>query len=303
LPELNSRIRYCDDDCSNPSNILHKFPTRKHPEPKATAIVDLLDDDDNLILIATAQEDMTPAPTFLQEWEAFYLEFQQSTTYALATSSAASLLPSLIDDDDADDDRKTHKCAINQQPTNSPTGLRWLRHAVRELEKVNLQFANFVESLDTIEPCQPTLRTTEHLPHPRPDFEPQRDDPPKYPPMEQPPAPNLVSQIQHPTQQPDPPPHCDDAPEVVPTMAPPPAPNLPPSLIQNPTTQQSSMPNNRYRTIPTWAQPAVTTPALAGIPCMSQKLPPRPAKKPLPFKKKTPTKPHAANQKDFLRPP
>jgi len=124
LTEPNLSLRCCDDDCFYPSQILHEIPTSKFSEPDATAVVHILDDDDENILIANAQEDATLAPTFLQEWEAFYRDFKTLTTYALAHSSAASLLPSLVDDDDADDDRKIHECKIDKLPTNSSAGLR-----------------------------------------------------------------------------------------------------------------------------------------------------------------------------------
>jgi len=137
LTEPNLSLRSCDDDCFYPSQLLREIPTSKFSEPDATAAVEILDDDDDNILIANAQEDATPAPTFLQEWEAFYRDFKASTTYALAHSSAASLLPSLVDDDDADDDRKAHERAKTQHPPNNSDSIRRLRHSVRELEKVN----------------------------------------------------------------------------------------------------------------------------------------------------------------------
>jgi len=221
LPESSSSIRCCDDDCYDTSPILREFPTTKKTEPNATAVVDPLDDDDDIILSATAQEDPTPAPTLLQEWEAFYIEFKQSITYTLAHSSAASLLPSLIDDDDAEEDRKIHDCPSDQLPPNCSAGLRRLRHSVRELEKVNLQLEKFVASLVTPELHQPTLRACgSNPPYPRPCREPQRDRIPQYaPPMETSPAPHLASPNQNPTQQPGPEPRRDDAPQFVPTTA------------------------------------------------------------------------------------
>ncbi len=305
LPESSSSIRCCDDDCYDTSPILREFPTKKKTEPNATAAVELLDDDDDIILPATAQEDSTPAPTFLQEWEAFYTEFKQSITHTLAHSSAASLLPSLIDDDDAEEDQKIHDCPIDQLPTNCSAGLRRLHHSVRELEKVNLELA-FVASRVTPEPHQPTLRASgSNPPYPRPCSEPQRDRIPQYaPPMETSPAPHLASPNQNPTQQLGPEPRRDDAPQIVPTTAPPPAPNLSagPSPHQ---TQQSSPTARNHSTIPNWARPAVTSPAsmMAGRSCTEKKPPPRPERKTVPFRKKPQTKPHAANQKDFLRPP
>ncbi len=172
LTDPKSGIRCSDDKGYHTSKILRKIPTSKLPESAVIAVVDLLDDDAHHLLIANAQEDTTPAPTFLQEWEAFYLEFKKSITYTLAHSSAASLLPSLIDADEADEDRKIHECEIDELPTNGSAGLSRLRHSVRELEKVNLQLASFVESLSNSAPCQPTLCSTDNnLPHPQPCLE------------------------------------------------------------------------------------------------------------------------------------
>jgi len=305
LPESSSSIRCCDDDCYDTSPILREFPTTKKTEPNATAVVDPLDDDDDIILSATAQEDPTPAPTLLQEWEAFYIEFKQSITYTLATSSAASLLPSLIDDDDAEEDRKIYDCPSDQLPPNCSAGLRRLRHSVRELEKVNLQLEKFVASLVTPELHQPTLRACgSNPPYPRPGREPQRDRIPQYaPPLETSPALHLASPNQNPTQQPGPEPRRDDAPQFVPTTAPPPAPNLSAGSSLN-HTQQSPPTARNHSTIPNWARPAVTSPAMTvGRSCMEKKPPLRPERKTVPFRKKPQTKPHAANQKDFLRPP
>ncbi len=294
LPETNSSIRCCDDDCFDPLNILHEIPTSKFPASNATAVVDLLDDDDNTIPIATAQGDTTPASTFLQEWEAFRTEFKQSTTYALAHSSAASLLPSLIDDADADDDRKVHE-SDDTTSTNYPNGLRRLRHSVRELEKLNIQLAKVLESYDTPAPCQPTLRAiANNLTHPRPCLEPPHDDTPQY----------------------------------VLTTALPPAPNPPVRLIHYPTPQSSQTtdrhpstmhgtvllklpptPPTLKTTIHNWARPAVLPPAapspMAGVFCTEKpnRPPPPPDRKTIPFKKKAQTKPAAENRKDFLRPP
>jgi len=306
LTAPNLRRRCCDDECSDPSTILRELPTRKFSTPNATAVIDPLDDDDKTsILIAHAKENTTWDPTFLQEWEAFYNDFKKSTTYALATSSAANLAPSLIDDDDADDDRKIYECDIEHLPTDSSAGLRRLRHSIRELEKVNKKLASFVELIYTTAPCQPTLCTiVNNLPHPQPGVEPQRDAPPQdIPTMATSPAPNLISGTQNPTQQPGQEPQRDDAPQDVPMTAPPPAPDPSPRHIQH-QTQQSSLTDRRHSTIPNWARPAVTTPAAksAGMFCTG-KPPPRPGGKTVPFKKKPQTKPHAANQKDFLRPP
>jgi len=127
------------------------------------------------------------------------------------------------------------------------------------------------------------------------------DDPaPKTAPCDFPPplSPNqtIPAWVTPPVSVPDsnPDPQRADVPRIVPPQAPPPAPNL--------TTgqpQQSPMITCRHSTIPKWAQPAVTSPVSTGM-SYTGKLPPRPEKKPIPFKKKAQTKPHAANQKDFL---
>jgi len=105
---------------------------------------------------------------------------------------------------DDDDDRKIHECDIDKLPTNSSAGLRRLRHSVRELEKVNIQFASFVEFNYTPAPCQPTLCTIDNnLPHPQPCLELQRNTSLQYvPTMAPPPAPNPARSFQNPTQQP-----------------------------------------------------------------------------------------------------
>jgi len=202
---------------------------------------------------------------------------------------------------------------------DSPTStyddsLRQLRRSVRELEKVNHQFAQLLDGLDgqasNIQKHSPPCQAP-HLAR-----NPQQVIPTILPPALNPPAcPILASPVaplpdqRPPIMLPDPAaiipdPQRDDAPQIVPPMAPPPAPNLPASPSQS-QTQQSSPADRHHRTIPNWAQPAVPIPAsqMAGMYCTGKKPPPRPDRKPIPFKRKPQTKPHAANQKDFLRPP
>jgi len=294
LPEKNSGIRCCDDDCFDSLNILREIPTSKFPASNATAVVNLLDDDGITIPIAKAQGDTTPASTFFQEWEAFRTAFQQSTTYALAHSSAASLVPSLIDDDDADDDRKVHE-SDDTTMTTYPNGLRRLRHSVRELEKLNIQLAKVLETYDTPAPCQPTLRAIANNPtHPRPCQEPPREDTPQYVlTTALPPAPN---------------------PPVCPTHSP--TPQSPQTTDRYPSIMHGTVllelpptPPTLKTTIHNWARPAVLPPAahspMVGVFCTEKpnRPPPRPDRKTIPFKKKAQTKPAAENQKDFLRPP
>jgi len=106
-------------------NTLRKIPTSNFYDHDANANTDhnLSNDDDNTLRNKNAQENMTLSSTFLQDWEAFYIEFKNSTTYALAHSSAASLLPSLVDDDDTNDNQKMHECNIDKLLTNSSAGL------------------------------------------------------------------------------------------------------------------------------------------------------------------------------------
>jgi len=146
LMVANSNTHCCSDDESDPSHSLRKIPTSKFRAPNATAVVDPLDDDDNKHCHENAQGDTTWSSTSLSEWEAFYLEFKQSTTYALAHSSAASNMPSLIVDDDDDDQMMIED---DDSPTSTfDDSLRQLRRSVRELEKVNQQFAQLLDSLD-----------------------------------------------------------------------------------------------------------------------------------------------------------
>jgi len=353
LLEQNSGIRGCDDDCFYPSKILREIPTSKFTSPNATAVVDPLDDDDDdQILIANAQEDTISAPTFLQEWEAGYRAFKNSNIYDLAHSSAANLSPSLVDDADADEDRKIHERDVSTLPTNSNFGLRRLRHSVRNLEKLNIQFAKFVESLETHAPYQPTLGPIDNNPpHPPPCSETQRDNSPQHDPtMAPPPALTpAANSSTEPLATPGPrqPTLCTTA-NNLPTQlcfepqcgvrptVPPPAPNpltcpppecriqpwndrspcrvdgpTPSSSDRAPTTvlgERQSTPPTAKPTIPNWARPAVppaVSSPMEGVICTGKPPwpPPRPARKTIPFKKKSQTKPAADNQKDFLRPP
>jgi len=317
LTDANSDNRCCGDDNSDPSPILRQIPTSNFQAANATAVVDHLDDDDNNLRHQNAQEDTIPFSTFLSEWEAFYLQFKQSPTYALAHSSADSTMPSFIVDDDDDDRTMTTEDAPPPSTFNEP--LKQLGRSVQKLEKVNRQLAQLLESLEGQAPCQPALNPD--VRQPKPCTAPQLAHPPQQVvPMEPQPAPNPFADLAPNTApchvpQPSPPepiipawatpavpsqePQRDGAPQVVPKPAPPPAPNLTAGSNRN---QQSPLLARRQSTVPNWAQPAVTFPVSAGV-SHAGKPPPRPERKPIPFKKKTPTKPIAANQKDFLRPP
>jgi len=101
--DANLCTHCCGNESSTSSNALRKTPTSNFQAPNATAVVDLLDDDDDKTPHASDPEDATLFSSFITEWEAFYNEFVHSTTYALAHSSAASSMPPLIVDDDDDD--------------------------------------------------------------------------------------------------------------------------------------------------------------------------------------------------------
>ncbi len=123
--DANSSLRCCGNEGSHPVNTLRKIPTSNFYDHDANANANdnLSNDNDNTLRNKNAQENMTLSSTFLQDWEAFYIEFKNSTTNALAHSSAASLLPSLVDDDDANDNQKMHECNIDKLLTNSSAGL------------------------------------------------------------------------------------------------------------------------------------------------------------------------------------
>jgi len=91
--DVNSSICCCINKCDHPSTILHKFPTSNFYKTKATTIIDLLNDNDDNLLNKNEQEDMALPSTFLQEWDAFYNEFKNSTTYAPIHSSTLTLCP------------------------------------------------------------------------------------------------------------------------------------------------------------------------------------------------------------------
>ncbi len=100
LTDENSSIHCCGNECSPSSNILRKTPTSNFYGTEATTVVNLLDDDDDNVLTENKQEDMALSSTFLQEWDAFYTEFVNSTTYALMHSSNDSMPSPILDDDD-----------------------------------------------------------------------------------------------------------------------------------------------------------------------------------------------------------
>jgi len=95
--DKNPSICGIDHESFNSTNILRTISTSTFQELAANAVVDLLADDEDHALNEIKHIDFS---TFHQDWEAFVIEFQQSTTYALAHSSAADLPLPIVDDDD-----------------------------------------------------------------------------------------------------------------------------------------------------------------------------------------------------------
>jgi len=97
----NPSMHGVDHKSFTPTTILCTISTSTFQETTANAVINLPADDDNRAINEIESIDFS---TFLQDWEAFRSEFKQSTTYALAHSSAAELMPSPIVNDDDDDD-------------------------------------------------------------------------------------------------------------------------------------------------------------------------------------------------------
>jgi len=98
----NPSVHGIDNECFMSTTILRTISTSTFQATTANAVIDLLADDDDCAIDAI---DSVNFSTFLQEWEDFRNEFQQSTTRALVHTSAAELMPSLIVGDDDDDDQ------------------------------------------------------------------------------------------------------------------------------------------------------------------------------------------------------
>jgi len=120
-----------------PTPILRTIPTRINPTDAANtanavnAVVVDPDVDDEDPDPMELQTDAT-ALTFLTEWDAFYNDFVQSSTYTLAHSNANSNLQSLADAYD----RSTKRPQITPGYSQS---LYQLHQVLEELEKVNDQ--------------------------------------------------------------------------------------------------------------------------------------------------------------------
>ncbi len=198
--DANSSICCCNNECYHSSNVLCTIPTSIFHKTEANAIANLLNDDDDNNPHENEQEDFS---TFLQEWDDFYNEFINSTTYALAHSSTDSLMPSPIIDND-DDDRSMSECSDQPMTTNSfDDSLQQLCQAVRELEKVNYQFLQHLESLESQAPCLQLLHPANNTMQQQPWCqEPQHDCTLQYVLLQVlPPAPNRNTRPQQPPTQ------------------------------------------------------------------------------------------------------
>jgi len=303
----NSEIRYIASESNSSSNVLRTIPTGKIQNTAATIVVSPPADDEIRypFLIECIN---TLTPTDRQAWEEFFTEFENSTTYALAHSIDTIDVSSVTDDDD-DDHPMSEGSDTPLSNDSFSASIRQLNHAIKELEKVNIQLFRALETLDNHDPPPPPFRHFAIPPQPQP--------------------------------QPYPAPHCNSAPQRAPPTAPP-APNpdaIPPQQPTNHSEPQSEriprlgpeamsldyghepknvspcqlplQPPIKKTTIPNWAKPAVpplATNQVVGAFCTGTTHwpPPRPDRKTTPFKKKTQTKSSAADrirEKDSLRPP
>jgi len=121
--------------CFTTPTILRTISTSIFQETAANAVIDLQANDDDRDLNKIKCDNYS---TFLQEWDAFYNKFVNSTTYALMQSSTANLMPSLIVNDN-NDNLLMSECSKHQPVTTNSfnDSLCQLCHAVQELEKVN----------------------------------------------------------------------------------------------------------------------------------------------------------------------
>jgi len=196
------------------------------------------------------------------------------------------------------------KAGDDPTSTNSFDGsLHQFHHSVWELEKVNQQFAQFLESLDKQTPCQPTPYLDTNLQQPLLCLAPQLERTlqsvlsiePLLAPNPQA-CPIMACQLIPP---------MDQNPHIL-------CGTLPHAYHPEPTTAPSAFPPTpptSKTTISNWARPVVPPPAssrpMAGLFCAGKSHwpPPQLEWKNIPFKKQPQTKPTAANHKDFLCPP
>jgi len=146
----------------NPTPILRTLPTRINTTDAAntanavTAVVvnpDVDDDDPDPMALQT---DAT-AITFLTEWDAFYNDFVQSSTYTLAHSNANSNLQSLADAYG----RSTKRPQLTPGYSQS---LYQLHQVLEELEQVNDQLFQLFAAPTPPAPCPPSPKNLDNNP-------------------------------------------------------------------------------------------------------------------------------------------
>ncbi len=125
--DKKSNICCGNNKCCNSSKTLRTISTGNVATTDTNTVADLLDDDEDNHLHKNECEDFS---TFLQEWDAFYLKYVNSPTYALAHSSADSNMTSTIIDD-ADDDNRSMSYSSDQPATSYEASLWQLNQAAR----------------------------------------------------------------------------------------------------------------------------------------------------------------------------
>jgi len=310
----------------NPTQVLRTIPTGINPHAthnanavNAIVTVDPAVDDDN--------QDPNERQTFLKEWDAFYNDFVQSSTYTRAHSSAKSNLSSL-----ADAPVQSTKNTEPQLTNGRSQSIPQLLQVLGELEQLNDQLFQLIAVQNSLAPCLPSPKTIDNNPPqprlcPAPTFEstqqhvspcatPSAPNPAAIPlpQLTQPPATQSARlTCIHGSMQPYPEPQPERAPQHVPLQELPPAPDPTNQPLQTPTQQHASQfernmcidsipvhcispspptrpcgPQTNPKTaIPTWAKPAVAVPSPA-IPMEGVVSPPWPP--PRPNMKTTPHK-------------
>jgi len=320
----DSSIRCFKNKSYNPTQVLRTIPTRIHPNAtntanavNAVAVIDPAVDDDNQD--PNKLQTDANALTFLIEWDVFYNDFVQSSTYTLAHSSANSNLPSLAN--------VYVRSMKTPQITNGHSqSLCQLHHVLGEMEKVNDQLFQLLAALTSPAPCPPSPQNLDNnppqprlCPAPTLDHTPQYVSPCAMPSTQNPAAIHLQQSTTPPATQsarltcipgqlkPSLEPQLDCATQYIPLQETPPAlhPLQPPTqqhasqfernrcidpIIMHcvpplpPTRPCGSHTNPPMATIPNWAKPAVTAAFHAGNPHWP---PPCPNLKTTPYKKKS----------------
>jgi len=95
-----SSVHCINTTSSTPLTILCTIPTRNFQQTAANATISLHADDDNHYPNKIKCNNNALYPTILQEWEAFYNEFVNSTTYALEHLTASLIISPVVNNDD-----------------------------------------------------------------------------------------------------------------------------------------------------------------------------------------------------------